>query len=74
VVKSKIWNAIKDYNRDSECVLHRVDIDTNGLFLNPGKIEAGHGQDKEAEIWKKLVEDEVCSWTIFPYVNFGQTF
>jgi hypothetical protein len=56
VVKSKIHKAIHDYNTDSPCVCHQVDVDTNGFFTNPGPITAHHGQ--EVEVWQRLITEE----------------
>ncbi|KAF5325041.1 hypothetical protein D9619_009599 [Psilocybe cf. subviscida] len=57
VIKSKIDNAIRDYNKASPCVLHRMDVDKNGLFTNPGSIVANHGE--ESRTWRKLAIDKV---------------
>ncbi|KAF8157287.1 hypothetical protein BJ912DRAFT_1035868 [Pholiota molesta] len=56
VLKSKIYAAIHDYDREKTCTLHRVDVDSNGLFTNPGPIVASPGQD--AVIWDQLIQDK----------------
>ncbi|KAF8186444.1 hypothetical protein BJ912DRAFT_464832 [Pholiota molesta] len=56
VVKSKIYAAIHDYDREKTCILHRVDVDINGFFTKSGPIVASPGQ--EAVIWDQLIQDE----------------
>ncbi|KAF9559806.1 hypothetical protein CPC08DRAFT_637387 [Agrocybe pediades] len=58
VVKSKIHSAIHEYNKENPCVLHRVDVDSHGLFLNPGPIVANHAELERADTWRQLVEDK----------------
>ncbi|KAF5325049.1 hypothetical protein D9619_009601 [Psilocybe cf. subviscida] len=57
VIKSKIYGAIHEYNTESPCVLHRVDVDEKGLFTNPGHIVAKHGD--ESRTWRTLVPDGI---------------
>ncbi|KAF8955067.1 hypothetical protein BDZ97DRAFT_1765535 [Flammula alnicola] len=56
VLKSRIYGAIHDYNKESPCILHRVDVDSNGFFTNAGHIEAKHGE--EGTIWDMLIHEE----------------
>lgn len=57
VKKSRIFDAIHEYDRDKTCILHRVDVDRNGFFTNPGEIAAHPGHD--AEIWEELIHEKV---------------
>lgn len=58
VKKSRIYEAIHNYDRDKTCILHRVDVDNNGFFTNPGEITARPGHD--VHIWEALIYEEVC--------------
>lgn len=57
VVKSKIQRAITSYDTSQPCILHRVDIDSNGLFTNVEPITAEVGN--ENEVWQQLVHEQV---------------
>ncbi|KAF8902609.1 hypothetical protein CPB84DRAFT_1678779 [Gymnopilus junonius] len=56
VIKSKIYSAIRDYSREKDCICHRVDVDSNGFFTNPGPIIASHGE--ENQVWNELIHEE----------------
>lgn len=56
VVKSKIQRAITSYDTSQPCILHRVDIDSNGLFTNVEPITAEVGN--ENEVWQQLVHEQ----------------
>lgn len=58
MLKSKIYGAVFDYDCEKTCTLHRVDIDNNGVFTNPGPIVAPLGQ--EAVIWDQLIHEKVA--------------
>ena len=57
VVKSRIYGALTEYTKDVPCTLHRVDIDKDGFFTNPGPHVIEHGKEKEA--WNQLINEEV---------------
>jgi len=57
VVKSRIYAALTEYSKDVNCKLHRVDVDQDGFFTNPGPLVAEPGKEKEA--WDKLITDKV---------------
>lgn len=57
VVKSKIHKAINSYNNEQPCILHRVDIDSNGFFTNVEPIVAHYGKDNE--VWHRLIHEKV---------------
>jgi len=59
VTKSKLRDAIRNYNQENDCVVHKLDIDLNGIFSNPGAIVSRHGQYYEEDVWNALVEDNV---------------
>jgi len=65
VVKSKIHRAIYEYDRSTPCVLHRVDVDSEGIFKNAGTIKATDGLDDE--VWKTLIADHVCGEFSLPF-------
>ncbi|KJA25334.1 hypothetical protein HYPSUDRAFT_37835 [Hypholoma sublateritium FD-334 SS-4] len=56
VKKSRIFEAIHEYDRERKCILHRVDVDSNGFFTNPGEIVAAPGHDNE--IWEELIHEK----------------
>ncbi|PPQ75034.1 hypothetical protein CVT26_011932 [Gymnopilus dilepis] len=56
VIKSKIYSAIRDYPKDRVCVCHRVDVDSNGFFTNPGPIIARPGEDDK--VWDQLIHED----------------
>ncbi|PPQ80936.1 hypothetical protein CVT26_014746 [Gymnopilus dilepis] len=55
VIKSGLYSAIWDYAKDRNCLCHRVAVDSNGLFTNPGTIIARHGE--EDTIWDELIHE-----------------
>jgi len=55
-VKSKIHKAITEYVQEMPCVCHQVDVDTDGLFTNPGPVVAKHGE--ENDIWERLITEK----------------
>ena len=57
VAKSRIYAALTEYARDATCLLHRVDIDQDGFFTNPGPLVAGD----EREAWDQLISEEVSA-------------
>ena len=57
VKKSRIFDAIHEYDHEKTCILHRVDVDSNGFFTNPGQITALPRHD--AEIWEELIHEQV---------------
>ena len=59
VAKSRIYAALTEYPRDVPCTLHRVDIDKDGFFTNPGPLVAKPGEEKEA--WDQLIGEEVSA-------------
>ncbi|TFK26626.1 hypothetical protein FA15DRAFT_588079 [Coprinopsis marcescibilis] len=54
VRKSKIWDAIHDYKADLECIIYRCDVDTKGIFRDPGLLEAPAGQ--EGHVWNTVID------------------
>jgi len=57
VVKSRIFAAINEYPKDVTCILHRVDVNKDGFFTNPGPLVARPGEEREA--WDQLISEEV---------------
>ncbi|KAF9045252.1 hypothetical protein BJ165DRAFT_1346493 [Panaeolus papilionaceus] len=58
VRKSKIEEAIRDYNRNEQCILYRVDVDDNGYFSNVAPIEVDDNDAFSETLWTKLVNEE----------------
>ncbi|RDB19710.1 hypothetical protein Hypma_013163 [Hypsizygus marmoreus] len=56
VERSRIADAIKNYNKNVACVIYHVDVDTQGFFTDAGKIEAPE-HDKETT-WKIVVDNQ----------------
>jgi len=65
VVKSKIQKAITSYDKVVPCTLHRVDVDSSGIFRDVGPIRTMFG--KESEVWQELIQEKVK--TVFPYFH-----
>jgi len=57
MVKSKIYAALTEYPKDVTCILHRIDVDKDGFFTNPGPLVAKPGEEREA--WDQLIGEEV---------------
>ena len=57
MVKSRIYAALTEYAKDVTCTLHRVDVDKDGFFTNPGPLVAKPGREREA--WDQLIGEEV---------------
>ncbi|PPQ66789.1 hypothetical protein CVT24_008698 [Panaeolus cyanescens] len=56
VKKSKIFDAIHNYNRDDECVLYQVDVDNDGFFSNGDEIVVEDDSDASLEsLWRRLI-------------------
>ncbi len=62
VRNSKIYYAIRHYDRKETCICHRVDVGSNGLFANAKPIIAGY--DKEDDIWRSLIIEEVIVYSV----------
>ena len=56
-MKSGIYAALTEYMKDVTCTLHRVDVDKDGFFTNPGPLVAKPGREREA--WNQLIGEEV---------------
>jgi hypothetical protein len=63
VTKSKISRAIKDYQRDVACIIHYVNVDDNGYFIDAGKYVATESNIRES--WHTIVESRVSAMTPF---------
>jgi hypothetical protein len=57
VVKSRIDAALSEYRKDVTCQLHRVDVDKDGFFTNPGPLVVEPGKERKA--WDQLIGEEV---------------
>jgi hypothetical protein len=57
VKKSKLGKAIKHYPRDVPCIIHYVNVDDNGYFIDAGKYVATESNIKES--WDRIVESRV---------------
>ncbi|KAG6889950.1 hypothetical protein C0995_013477 [Termitomyces sp. Mi166 len=66
VEKSKISDAIANYNKDVSCKIYHVDVNNRGLFTSPGIAVMGEG--KENESWNYINHTDVCpiysSWLL----------
>jgi hypothetical protein len=62
VKKSKLILAIKNYQRDVACIIHHVDVDSNGYFRDAGKHFSTESTLKQS--WEAIVKSQVS--TIFP--------
>lgn len=58
VEKSKISDAIVNYNRAAPCRVYHVDVNNEGLFTSPGVAEMEEG--KESVSWNRISQAEVC--------------
>ncbi|KAK0224094.1 hypothetical protein IW262DRAFT_873230 [Armillaria fumosa] len=54
VRRSRIHSAIHDYNRETPCTIHQVDVNDHGFFIDSGKQEATE-QTKDV-FWKLLIQ------------------
>lgn len=61
VKKSKISIAIKDYRRDVACIIHYVNVNDNGYFIDAGKYVATESNIRES--WDSIVESRVSAIT-----------
>ena len=58
-MKSRIYAALTEYAKDVTCILHRIDVDQDGFFTNPGPLVAKLGGEREA--WDLLIGEEVSA-------------
>ncbi|KAH0578500.1 hypothetical protein H2248_003642 [Termitomyces sp. 'cryptogamus'] len=56
VEKSKISDAIVNYNKDTPCKIYHVDVNNSGFFTSPGMAKMEEG--KEEESWDRIVHTE----------------
>ncbi|KAG6895827.1 hypothetical protein C0992_012272, partial [Termitomyces sp. T32_za158] len=56
VEKSKISDAIDNYNRDAPCKVYHVDVNNHGVFTSPGVAEMEVG--KENVSWDRINRSE----------------
>ena len=59
VKKSNLGIAIENYPRDVPCIIHYVNVDDNGYFINAGKYVATESNIKES--WDRIVESRVSA-------------
>ena len=57
MLKSRIDAALTEYPKDVNCTLHRVDVDKDGFFTNPGPLVVEPGKERKA--WGQLIGEEV---------------
>ncbi|KAF5384252.1 hypothetical protein D9615_003334 [Tricholomella constricta] len=53
VERSKIADAISNYNKDQPCIIHHVDVNTNGFFTDASQVIA-NDNDKE-QTWNTII-------------------
>ncbi|KIM41617.1 hypothetical protein M413DRAFT_72019 [Hebeloma cylindrosporum] len=56
VVKGRIYAALTEYSKEIPCTLHRVDVNKEGFFINPGPLVVKPGNERKA--WDQLIGDE----------------
>ncbi|KDR77305.1 hypothetical protein GALMADRAFT_440828 [Galerina marginata CBS 339.88] len=59
VEKSKIKKAIEEYRHDISCVIHRVDVDRNGLFDVPNPSQIVSNDKNLADTWEAIINSNV---------------
>jgi hypothetical protein len=63
VKKCKIQSAIDEYDADKKCVIHKLDVNKLGIFLDAGTSEMTDDKKRMEEQWKQFIEEKVHFFT-----------